>query len=74
MPPASKQGRVLGMKRMRLLNGRTKLLKDRKRRPEGSEWEPRISFEIFSRCAKITAKHKQVLEAELLKPTGDMSK
>jgi len=36
-------------------------MKDRKRRPEGGgEWEPQISFEIFSRCPKITVKHKHV--------------
>jgi len=29
------------------------VMKDRKRRPEGGEWEPQISFEIFGRCPKI---------------------
>jgi hypothetical protein len=29
------------------------LVKDRKRRTEGSEWQPQISFEIFDRCLKI---------------------
>ena len=28
-------------------------LKDRKRRPEGGEWEPQISFEIFDHCPNI---------------------
>jgi hypothetical protein len=37
-------------------------MKDRKRRPEGGEWEPPISFEIFGRCPKITAKYKRVLK------------
>jgi hypothetical protein len=31
----------------------------------------KISFEIFGRCLKIIAKHKQVPETKLLKPTGD---
>ena len=26
----------------------------------GAEWEPQISFEIFSRCPKITTTHKHV--------------
>jgi len=34
------------------------MVKDRKRRPEGGEWEPQISFEMFSHCPKITAKRK----------------
>jgi hypothetical protein len=29
------------------------MLKNRKRRPEGGEWEPQISFEIFNHCPKI---------------------
>jgi hypothetical protein len=31
-------------------------LKDQKRRPEGGEWEPQISFETFDRCPKINPK------------------
>jgi hypothetical protein len=30
----------------------------------GGEWEPQISFEIFSHCPKITAKHKLDPEEE----------
>jgi hypothetical protein len=34
-----------------------------KRRPEGGEWEPQISFETFDRCPKINPQkaHKQML-------------
>jgi hypothetical protein len=31
-------------------------MKDRKRWPEGGDWEPQISFETFDRCPKINPK------------------
>jgi hypothetical protein len=49
------------------------LLKDRKWRPEGGEWEPRISFEIVGHCPKITAKHNWDAETRIPKSTSDES-
>ena len=36
-----------------ILNRLRYQLKDQKRRPEGGEWEPQISFEIFDHCPNI---------------------
>jgi hypothetical protein len=40
-----------------LLFHRLAIVKDRKRRPKGGEWEPQTSHEIFRHCPKFTAKH-----------------
>jgi len=48
-----------------MLNRLRYQLKDRKRRPEGEggvNGSRKISLEIFGRCPKITAKHKQISE------------
>ena len=52
---------------------RSFFLKNRKMRPEGDEWEPQISFEIFARCPKITPKHERKIKPKIHKPTGDES-
>ena len=48
-------------------------LKDQKRRLEGGEWEPQISFEIFGRCPKIIPSTNEILEVKILRPTRDKS-
>jgi hypothetical protein len=49
------------------------LVKDRKRRLKGGEWEPQISFEIFDRCPKITSSANEIPKAKIPKPTRDKS-
>jgi hypothetical protein len=43
-------------------------VKDRKRRPEGVEWESQISFETFDRCSKINPQKAYKQKLRKLEP------